>query len=297
MDVLLALGGGGSKGNAHIGVLKVLEREGFRVRAVAGTSAGGIAAATYAAGFPADVLEAHMSQVDQRSLFGFHLGDQPALMGVEGVTEVIQALLGERSFAELKIPCALTAVDLDSGREMVLKDGRVLDAVLATIAIPGIFPPKRWNERMLVDGGVLDPVPVSVVREISPVPNLPVVAVTLTSVPTERGHLPALGPKAAEAILTRITRLKVAQAFEIFLRGIEIGMSSITEMRLAIDRPDVIVRPDVGHIGYLDQVDVPDVVKLGEDAMETALPELRRAYSARARFARWWERQGTSAQP
>ena len=119
-------------------------------------------------------------------------------------------------------------------------------------------------------------------------PNLPVVAVTLTSAPTVRGHLPALGPKAAEAILTRITRLKVAQAFEIFLRGIEIGMSSITEMRLAIDQPEVIVRPEVSQIGYLDQVFVPDVVKLGERAMEAALPELRREFGVRERVGRWW---------
>ncbi len=289
MDILLALGGGGSKGNAHIGVMKVLEREGFRVRAVAGTSAGGIAAAAYAAGFHPDVLEAHMAQVDQRSLFGFHLGDEPALMGVGGVRKVVQDFLGERTFADLKIPCALTAVDLDSGQELVLREGRVLDAVLATTAIPGIFPPKHWDERLLVDGGVLDPVPVSVVREISPVPNLPVVAVTLTSEPTERGHLPPLGPKAAEVILSRITRLKVAQAFEIFLRGIEIGMSSITEMRLAIDRPEVIVRPEVGKIGYLDPVFVPDVVKLGEQAMEAALPELRRAVGLVGRVSRWWQ--------
>ena len=289
MDILLALGGGGSKGNAHIGVLKVLEREGFRVRAVAGTSAGGMAASAYAAGCKPDQLEAHMSQVDQRSLFGFHFGEEPALMGIGGVAKAMEDLLGERTFADLEIPCALTSVDLDSGQEMVLREGRVLDAVLATVAIPGIFPPKRWGEKLLVDGGVLNPVPVSVVREISPVPNLPVVAVTLTSAPTERGHLPALGPKAAEAILNRITRLKVAQAFEIFLYSLEIGVSSITEMRLAIDNPEVIVRPDVSHIGYLDQVNVPQVVRLGEVAMEASLPALHKVLGWRSRVSRWWK--------
>ena len=121
-------------------------------------------------------------------------------------------------------------------------------------------------------------------------PDIPVVAVTLTSVPTERGRLPALGPKAAEAILTRITRLRVAQAFEIFIHALEIGAASITEMRLALDKPDVIVHPDVGHIGYLDQVQVPDVVKLGETAMQAALPDLRRALTLRNRISRWWNR-------
>lgn len=287
MDILLALGGGGSKGNAHIGVIRVLEREGFRIRAVAGTSAGGMAASAYAAGYGPDMLEAHMTKIDQRSLFSFHLGDEPALMGVSGVAKAFADLLGERTFADLALPCAVMAVNLDTGHEMVLKEGRVLDAVLATIAVPGIFPPKNWEEQLLVDGAVLNPVPVGVVREISPVPHLPVVAVSLTSAPTGRGYLPTFAPKAVEAILTRITRLKVAQAFEIFLRGIEIGMSSITELRLALDQPDVIVRPEVDQFGYLDPVFVPDVVKAGERAMEAALPDLKRAFRLRRRFSRW----------
>jgi NTE family protein len=287
MDILLALGGGGSKGNAHIGVLRVLERQGFRIRAVAGTSAGGMAASAYAAGHSPDVLEDYMSQVDQRSFFGFHLGDEPAIMGTKGIVSAMKELLGDRTFNDLKIPCALTAVNLDTHQEMVLREGRVLDAVMATIAIPGIFPPKKWGEYLLIDGGVLDPVPVSVVRELSPVKNLPVVAVTLTSYPTKRGHLPAMGPKAVEAVFTRIARLKVAQAFEIFVHSIEIGMSAITEMRFQLDRPDVIIYPDVGQIGYLDQVNVSEVVRLGEIATEAALPELRKAISWRGRFRRW----------
>ncbi len=81
MDINLALGGGGSKGNAHIGVLRVLEREGFRVRAIAGTSAGGMAAAAYAAGYTPDELEAHMRQVDQGKLYSFNFRGEPSLMG------------------------------------------------------------------------------------------------------------------------------------------------------------------------------------------------------------------------
>jgi NTE family protein len=173
---------------------------------------------------------------------------------------------------------------------MVLKEGKVLDAVMATIAIPGIFPPKRWGDHLLVDGGILNPVPVSVVRDISPLKNLPVVAVTLTSSPTERGHLPALGPKGAEVVFLRLSRLKVAQAFEIFVHSIEIGMSAITQMRFQIDQPDVIIRPDVGSIGYLEQVKVPDVVRMGEIAAEDALPELRKAVGWRGRFRRWRNR-------
>jgi len=287
MDVLLALGGGGSKGNAHIGVLKVLEQEGFRIRAISGTSAGGMAATAYAAGHGPDVLEKYMENIDQRSLFGFHLGDGPALLGIKGVASAMEGLLGDIKFDELKIPCALTSVDLDSGKEMVLREGSVLDAVLATVAIPGIFPPRNWGEFSLIDGGVIDPVPVSVVREISPLKNLPVVAVTLTSKPSDRGFLPSLGPKASRAIFHRIARLKVAQAFEIFLRSIEIGMGSITELRLQLEKPDVIIRPDVKYIGYLDQVKVSEVIKIGEKAAIESLPELRRAVNWKGRLIRW----------
>jgi NTE family protein len=161
---------------------------------------------------------------------------------------------------------------------------------MATIAIPGIFPPKRWGDHVLVDGGVLDPVPVSVVREISPVKNLPVVAVTLTSAPSQRVHLPPLGSKAAAMILNRISRFRFSQAFEIFLHSIEIGMSTITEMRLQLDKPDIIVRPDVCHIGYLDQVNIQEVVKAGESAVEAVLPELRQAVGLQSRLRRWFQR-------
>ncbi len=287
MDILLALGGGGSRGNAHIGVLRALEREGFRIRAIAGTSAGGMAAAAYAAGHSPEALEAHMKGVDQRGFFGFHLGDAPALMKLDGIAQAMQELLGEKTFADLRIPCALTAVDLETGQEVVLSQGRVLDAVLATVAIPGVFPPKKWGDRSLLDGGVLDPVPVSVVRQISPQKNLPVVAVPLTHKPTEKTLLPPLGSKAAEVLLTRIARMKLAKALELFLRSVEIGMATITEMRLQLDQPDVIIRPQVGQIGYLDPVDVEEVVHLGEKAVESALPELYRAVSWRGKIARW----------
>src|SRR5512143_3801216 len=134
MDISVALGGGGARGNSHVGVLRRLEKEGCRIRAVAGTSFGGIVAALYAAGYSPDEIEAIFCRVDQSKLYGRNPGDGPSLLGLVGVTQWLEETLGDRTFQELKLPCALTAVDLNSAREVILSEGRVRDAVLATIA-------------------------------------------------------------------------------------------------------------------------------------------------------------------
>ena len=285
MDIAVALGGGGVRGNAHIGVLRVLEREGFRIRAIAGTSAGGMVAGAYAAGISPDELEARMRNVDQSRLYGFHLGSGPGLLGVGGIEKILSELLGDRTFEDLEILCGVTAVNLATGREKHLREGRLVDALMATIAIPGIFPPKRWGHYRLADGGVLDPVPVNLARLLAP-SRMPVVAVVLTSKPRPQEQFPSPIVNSAHPILKPISRLRVAQAFEIFLRSIDIGMSAITELRLEIDKPDVVIRPAVDHLGILEHVNVPEVVKLGEQAAEAALPALQKVVSWRGKFSR-----------
>jgi NTE family protein len=277
MDIALALGGGGSRGYSHIGVLRRLEQEGYRVRAVAGTSAGGIIGAVYAAGYTPDEMEAHFAKMDQYKLFGRSWRDGPGLLGLVGAAKVLEDLLGDRTFDDLHIPCALTAVDVKSAREVVLREGRVVDAILATIALPGIFPPKEFKKYQLVDGAVLDPVPVSVARLLAPM--LPVAAVILDSPSEARGgftqiQLPIPVPAP---IVSRLVRTRVAQAFSIFLQSVDIGSRKLAEMRLREDNPEVILRPDVGDIGLLDKVDVHKVVRLGEQAVDAILPELKRA--------------------
>ena len=139
MDITLALGGGGAKGNSHIGVLRVFEREKIRVRAVAGTSFGGMVAVFYAAGFRPDEIEEIFSSVDQSRLYD-RVGDEnPSFLGLGGVRKWLVHTLGERTFNDLKIPCAVTSVDLHTSCEVVLNSGLLRDAILATIAIPGIF--------------------------------------------------------------------------------------------------------------------------------------------------------------
>jgi NTE family protein len=286
MDIVVALGGGGSRGFAHVGVLRRLEQEGYQIRAAAGTSAGGIIAALYAAGYSPDEMEAWFTELDQSKLFGRTSKDGPGLLGLSGAEKVLENYFGTRRFEDLKLPCAVVAVDLQTGREVVLSQGRVVDAIMATIAVPGIFPPKEYQGKQLVDGAVLNPVPVSVARMFTP--NIPVVAVVLdVGTSTENGfpNIPRSVPVPAP-IMKSLTRTRVAQAFGIFLKSVDIGSRKLAEMRLLEDNPEVIIRPDVGSIGILDKVNVSKTVRLGEKAAEEALPDLKRVLTWSNRFRR-----------
>ena len=286
MDIALALGGGGSRGYAHVGVLRRLEAERFRVRAVAGTSAGGIVACIYAAGYTPDEMEALFAKIDQNKLFALSLNEGPGLLGLSHAAKILEGYLGDRTFADLEIPCSVVAVDIKSGREVILNKGRVVDAILATIAIPGVFPPKFIGDYELVDGAVLNPVPVSVARSLAP--RLPVVAVVLsppTKKPGRIARIP-LPVKIPAPIVERITHLRVAQALSIFMQSVDIGQRMITELRLEADDPEVVIRPDVDEVGLLDKVDVHRMMRLGEKAADKVLPELVRSVSWTRRMGR-----------
>lgn len=286
MDITLALGGGGAKGNAHVGVLRRLEKEGFKVRAVAGTSFGGVVALLYAAGYTPDEIEDNFAKVDQARLYGRSLEEGPSLLGLAGVRKWVDHVLPGRFFADLKIPCAVSAVDLKYGREVVLDSGLVKDALLSTIAVPGVFPAHHWNGWSLVDGGVLNPVPVSVARQLAP--TLPVVAVTLQTPLGEpaQSMTSPLANGIPKPILDRLASIRFAQAFDIFMRSVDISNRAVAEYRLAVDKPDVIIRPQVAHIGFLDQVNVREIARFGEESVAIALPELKRAVSWSHRLRR-----------
>jgi NTE family protein len=286
MDITLALGGGGARGNSHIGVLRRLVKENIRIHAVAGTSFGGIVASFFASGCSPDEIEEIFVNVDQAKLYDRKPGDGPSLLGLSAVSLWLDEVLGERTFADLKIPCALTAVDLNTGAEVILSEGLVKNAVLATIALPGIFPSLSLNGWELVDGGVLDPVPVAVARSLAP--KYPVVAVSLSTPMGSPAQpwtmpLPKLFPRP---LAERLTRSNYARAFDVFLRSVDISGRAVAEYRLVVDKPAVIIRPAVADIQLLDRVDVREVARLGEEAVEAALPELKRVLAWPARLSR-----------
>ena len=286
MDITLALGGGGSRGISHIGVIRRLEQEGFRIKAIAGTSFGGLVAVLYALGYHPNDLEEMFAALDQKEFYGRTPNDGPALMGLAGVSQLLQTLIGERTFDNLRIPCVVTATDLKSGREVILSEGRLVDAILATIALPGIFPARHVGEFELVDGGTLDPIPVAPARALAP--RLPVVAVALNmpfgsaaqswSIP-----LPNFLPRP---IIDWFSKMRYGLVLDVFLRSLDIGSRAVSEYRLEMDKPDIIVRPRVGNIDTLDVVDVHEVIRTGEEALEEVLPQLRQKFTLRNRFRR-----------
>lgn len=284
-EIVLALGGGGTKGSAHIGVLRVLEREGFKIRGVAGTSAGAICASLYAFGYSPDEIQRMVCQLNNAATFAREANDGPSWVGLRGVHAMLEEALGDCFFEDLRLPCAVTAVDLNTAERLAIGRGKILDAVMASIAVPGVFPPRELGGRTLVDGGVMDPVPVGLARSLRP--DLPVVAVVLS--PPVDEWIGMSQPRLLSSLpfLNRyVSQFRFSQALNIFMRSIDIAGALLTELLLEIEKPDVLIRPAVRQIGLLDQVDIAEVARLGERATEHALPELTRAVGWQARMLR-----------
>src|SRR5512143_3015601 len=166
----LALGGGGARGLAHIGILKVLQREQIPIDVITGTSMGGIVGAMHAVGLSPEQMEAEAMKRGEINQI-FKLIDVrlvgSGLLGGRRIKKMLAEMLGaETTFADLRLPFAVVSVDYTSGREVVLKEGNVVDAVRATMSVPGVFEPVELNNCQLLDGGVLNNVPVDVARDL-----------------------------------------------------------------------------------------------------------------------------------
>jgi NTE family protein len=279
-DIALALGGGGVKGIVHVGIIRRLQQHGFSIKAIAGTSVGGIVGAVTAKGYSPDEIESQISNLDQHDLFKLSFSSSPSVLDFSGVARILINMLGTTTFKELAIPFLCTAVDLNSDQEVILCDGKLIDAVLGTIAIPGIFPPKEFGDALLVDGSILDPVPVSLARWLAP--TLPVIAVVLSPRPENWSQMPSPSLEDVANIPTQIletfSRLKLAQAINIFTHSIDISSRMLTELRLQIDKPEVIIRPHIDQYSILDRVDTKEVIKLGENAVDEALEEIYKSF-------------------
>lgn len=293
MNITLALSGGGVKGFAHIGVIRALERDGYRICGVAGTSAGGLVAALYASGYSPDEMENRLRDIDQGNLFSRMHGDGPSLLGFSGAAAILNELLGPRTFNDLRIPLAITATDLTTGLPLTIKTGKLIDAVLVTSAIPGVFPAQMVDGHLLVDGGITNPIPVAEARALYP--RAPVLAVVLSpplgwqkdngvevsaSIPVLMTNLPLVYRLAG--------RLRLTQAFNLFVNSMDLTGLVLLDMQLQLEQPEVVIRPKAGPIGIVDQVDIPTLIKCGEEATMAAMPSIRRVTSWHYRLWHGW---------
>ncbi|GGM91666.1 hypothetical protein GCM10007092_00710 [Thermus composti] len=219
--VALALGGGGVRGYAHLGVLAVLEEAGVPIRALAGSSAGALAAAAWAFGHK-DPWKIHQAVFDEEVAQLRRAGNlkllarlfaafrRPSLMDPSRVEEGLKRLFGEARLEDSPIPLAIQAADLLTGEGVVLRRGPVWKAVLASAAIPGLFPPVLWEGRLLVDGDVAEKVPVRAAKALFP----KVVAVDVSNPPPKEPPRTALEAAllAGEASRRRLKDLALKEA-------------------------------------------------------------------------------------
>jgi len=161
----LALGAGASRGFAHIGVLQVLEDIGIKPDYIAGSSIGAIIGALYAAGMSPKMMEGIANNIDAKLCYDLGFSRRGIIQG-KRLEDLIKLLTQNKDFEDLNIPLSVTAVDLINSERVIINKGKVYKGVRASISIPGVFQPVRDGDRVLIDGGILERVPVNVVREM-----------------------------------------------------------------------------------------------------------------------------------
>lgn len=267
----LALGGGGARGLAHIGFLKVLEKAGLPVGYLAGASMGGLIGALYAAGWTAEQIEAEALALSSlRSLIKL-VDLAPARRGLlegQGVRELLDEMLGiDLAFDQLQIPLGLVAVDLCTAQEVVLRQGSVVEAVLATTAVPGLLPPVILSGCQLVDGGILNNLPTDLARANG---GGPVIAVDVNP------QFPLLSPDSAKDE-DQLWPAIFPQFAQDFYTAELIMINALTRARLEQAPPDLRVQPPVppGISIFWGLTRAPEAIAAGEAAAEQALPTIR----------------------
>jgi len=269
----LALGGGGAKGFAHIGVLRALEQLGIYADIITGTSMGGIVGGLYAAGLSVDRIESVMRATG----FTVLAAREPSHLGMFGKAKLIQALrnvLGRVTFEQLPRKLAVVAADLEAEAEVILDTGDVVEALLATSAFPGLFAPERRDGRYLIDGGVLNNVPFDVAR------HLGADYVIACNVSSHRGPLfhdpPPTGGPARSLVRQLLLRSGTATLWEVVERTVSIMQDQSLKERLAVCPPDVMLCPEVGHVTLFGLSQLDCCLEAGLAAVRTHETELVR---------------------
>lgn len=245
----LALSGGAARGLAHLGVLQVLSRERLPIDLVVGTSIGAIVGALFGAGLDLNLLAGLVTRLNWRHLVRVVV-PRRALLDPIGLERLLGLLLREKSFQDLSPPLVVTAVDLRSGRPVLIREGPLVSAVMASAAIPAIFPPVERDGLLLADGGVLLRLPVRVTRSLG------------------------CDYVVAVDVGTDGRDTKVATVWDSLMAALDIMGREIS--RGEAQAADLLIRPDLGRVTGSQLQWAGWLIKRGREAAERALPALRR---------------------
>ena len=277
----LALGSGSSRGWSHIGVIRALKEAEITVDYIAGTSIGALVGAVYSSG-KIDLLENAIQQLNRKHILSLSDPVLPKSGLIDGVkiAGFIHQYVLDMPIERLPLPLAIIATDLNTGEEVVLREGNIVEAIRASISLPGIFKPVRKDDYLLVDGGLVNPVPVRTVRDMG---ADFVIAVDLNCDIVQRNHEGLTSPdgskdlqkarhtissdktntllsgKLREINLAAAGKIKQLMArdsqpniIEVLMTSIKIMENQITTANLRADPPDVLIQPRLGHINLME---------------------------------------------
>jgi NTE family protein len=264
----LALSSGAARGLAHVGVLEALERNDIPIDLIAGTSIGAIVGAFYAAGKDISEIKKAVVSLNRRQMLSLADFTIPTRGFIKGrkITEWLKSVIGGINFQDLKIPFACAATDISTGEEVIIKEGSVVAAVRASASMPVIFTPTRLGGRYLVDGGLVNPIPVRTLREMG---ADYVIAVSVVPYLGSRVQLqdPDSATRPSEPnILSVLIRMMYIIGYQAALSGIR--------------GADITIAPDVAHIRPENFNRARESILQGARAAQQAIPELKRQLAA-----------------
>jgi NTE family protein len=301
----LALGSGAARGLAHIGVLKVLDQAEIPIAAISGSSIGALIGALYAAGVSIDEMEEIAKSVDWKKIARW-VDPRISISGlIDGkrITHFFKELLPVRDFSDLKLPLAMLATDVETGETIVLKQGDLLTALRAAIAFPGIFTPVNIGNRFLVDGGLCQPVPAGILKDLGAEAIIGVCAIPKVDKTDHEAYLPApkpdnnggsksllgklrserieslwqdiFGKKTSHGNEANNRERKPPHIFRVFAQSVAIMENQINDLRLEKDHIDILIRPDLAGINLLEFNRADEIIRAGAAAAEKLLEKIR----------------------
>jgi NTE family protein len=263
-DIILALGGGGARGLAHIGIIRKIEQAGYRICGVAGTSIGSVIGGLYCAGV-LDKYEEFVLKLDLKGMFRFLDPRMPirGLIGGRKIEAYLRRISNRRHVEDLDIPFAAVATELRNGEEVRLREGDLALAIRASYAIPGFFTPVLRDGRWLIDGGVSTPVPVSAAQELG---NHPIVAVNVnsSSLPPVEAAFAALSPQPPEPQ----DEPRLLSSLSDSIAHLQYRLAIY---QLAVHKPAITLEPQLRGIGLFDFHRSKELIEAGELCAQNAI--------------------------